>query len=107
MNRKTLKTLIIILCVILAAELIFVGVGMAMVVGVMIANMIVIQMHSDSPLFLISFLHQFAHADAVIQLALADTQALGGAFQQLIVCQEFKTLFQRIVSGCDQSQRFV
>ena len=31
-------------------------------------------------------LHQFMHTLAVIQSTLADTQSLGGALQQLVVC---------------------
>ena len=42
--------------------------------------------------FLIAALHQFTHTDGVIELSLADTQTLGCAFQQFVVCQKFQTL---------------
>ena len=51
--------------------------------------------------------HQFTHTGGVIQLPLADTQALGGAFQQLVICQELQALLQRHDSGGNQTDGFV
>ena len=45
-------------------------------------------------LLLSALLHQLTHTDAVIQNTLTDTQVLGGAFQQLVICQEFQTLLK-------------
>ena len=43
----------------------------------------------------------------MIQLTLADAQTLGGAFQQLIVCQKFQALLQREDFGADQTDGIV
>ena len=58
-------------------------------------------------LLLIAALHNFTHTQAVVQDPLADTQTLRGAFQQLVICQEFQALLQREDLGADQPQGLV
>ena len=56
----------------------------------------------------LSFFTEFVlHAELAVEDTLADTEILGGDFQQFIICKELHALLQTHLSGRDQTQRIV